>query len=408
MLLNGVTISGGSVNITATVSGAETPSAPTIGTVTQTVFTSGNLTASIPFTAPTNDGGSAITSYIATSIPGNLTGTLSQAVSGTITVTGLTTATAYSFVIQAINAIGISLASNASNSITTETAPATAEYLVVAGGGSGGDHRTAGGGAGGLLYYGAITAPKTPNGAAIAFVGSTAYVVSVSGVAGANASGSNSSVVGGAISIVATGGGAWNQVGGSGGGGGKLGVTGQGSAGGTPAGGGNNSSAGGGGGAGGIGNNSSGNAGGAGGIGLQYSAFAVLTGANAGQPTGTVTGGYFAGGGGGGGFGTGAGSGGNGGIGGGGAGGYGPYGAAYGASGSWGNPGAINTGGGGGGGSDLHSSNGNASKGFGASGIVIIAYQATRAWATGGTINSTTRSGWYLHIFTGSGTFTTL
>jgi hypothetical protein len=56
----------------------------------------------------------------------------------------------------------------------------------------------------------------------------------------------------------------------------------------------------------------------------------------------------------------------------------------------------------------LHNVNGNAAKGFGASGIVIIAYRGSKAWATGGTIDSTSRPGWYLHIFTGSGTFTTL
>jgi hypothetical protein len=39
---------------------------------------------------------------------------------------------------------------------------------------------------------------------------------------------------------------------------------------------------------------------------------------------------------------------------------------------------------------------------------VVIAYQSSTAKATGGTIDTTTRPGWYLHIFTGSGTFTTL
>lgn len=291
-------------------------------------------------------------------------------------------------------------------SIFTETLP-TIEYLVVAGGGSGGDHRNSGGGAGGLVYHGANSTTKTPNGSAKAFVRGTSYTVTVAGVAGADASGSNSSIVGGAINIVATGGGAHGVAGGSGGAG-AAGTAGQGFAGGTPGIGGNNSAMGAGGGAGGVGNNASGNAGGAGGVGLQYSEFPVLTGTNAGYPTGTLTAGWFAGGGGGGGLLNGAGSGGAGGIGGGGAGGYGPYGAAYGASGSWGNPGAVNSGGGGGGGSDLHNANGNAAAGFGASGIVIIAYRSPVALATGGTINTTARTGWYLHIFTGSGTFTTV
>jgi len=66
------------------VIGRTIPEAPTIGTVTLA-----GTTASVPFTAPANNGGSTILSYTATSTPGNITGTLSQAGSGTITVSGL-------------------------------------------------------------------------------------------------------------------------------------------------------------------------------------------------------------------------------------------------------------------------------------------------------------------------------
>ena len=93
------------------------PDAPIIGTAT-----AGNAQASVPFTAPTNDGGSIITSYTATSNPGNITGTISQAGSGTITVSGLTNGTAYTFTVTATNSIGTSAASAASNSVTP-TAP---------------------------------------------------------------------------------------------------------------------------------------------------------------------------------------------------------------------------------------------------------------------------------------------
>ena len=88
------------------------PGAPTIGTAT-----AGDGEATIPFTAPSSDGGSAITSYTATSSPGGITGTLSQSGSGSITVTGLTNATAYTFTVTATNAIGTSVASAASNSV---------------------------------------------------------------------------------------------------------------------------------------------------------------------------------------------------------------------------------------------------------------------------------------------------
>jgi hypothetical protein len=91
------------------------PGAPTIGTATAT----GSTTATVAYTAPASNGGSAITSYTATSSPGGITGTLSQAGSGTITVTGLTAATSYTFTVKATNAIGQGPASSASNSITT-------------------------------------------------------------------------------------------------------------------------------------------------------------------------------------------------------------------------------------------------------------------------------------------------
>lgn len=89
------------------------PGAPTIGTASISV-----LTASVPFTAPVSNGGATITSYTATSSPSGITGTLSQAGSGTITVSGLSTGTAYTFTVTATNAIGTSAASAASNSVT--------------------------------------------------------------------------------------------------------------------------------------------------------------------------------------------------------------------------------------------------------------------------------------------------
>ena len=89
------------------------PGAPTTGTAT-----AGPAQASVPFTAPASNGGSTITSYTATSTPGSFTGTLTQAGSGTITVTGLTNGTAYTFTVAATNATGTGAASAASNSVT--------------------------------------------------------------------------------------------------------------------------------------------------------------------------------------------------------------------------------------------------------------------------------------------------
>ena len=97
------------------------PPAPTIGAVTAT----GATTATVSFTAPSGNGGSSITSYTATSNPGGITGSITQAGSGTITVTGLTPSTSYTFTVKATNSIDTSSASSASASITTNvSAPA--------------------------------------------------------------------------------------------------------------------------------------------------------------------------------------------------------------------------------------------------------------------------------------------
>ena len=94
------------------------PGAPTIGSATAT----GTTTATVTFTAPASDGGSTILSYTATSSPGSITATITQAGSGTISVTGLSPSTSYTFTITALNSVGASLASTASNSITTSAA----------------------------------------------------------------------------------------------------------------------------------------------------------------------------------------------------------------------------------------------------------------------------------------------
>jgi hypothetical protein len=124
------------------------PGQPTIGTATQT----GTTSATVTFTAPASNGNSPITSYTAVSSPGGITGTLSQAGSGTITVNGLTPATPYTFTVYATNAAGNSTSSTTSNQITTQNAnPPSVEYLVVAGGAGGGKAVGGAGGAGGYL-----------------------------------------------------------------------------------------------------------------------------------------------------------------------------------------------------------------------------------------------------------------
>lgn len=166
------------------------PGAPTIGTAS---LRADGVSIDVPFTAPTDNGGNTITGYTATSSPGGFTGTLSQAGSGTIVVSGLDLSTAYTFTVTATNSIGTGPASAASNSVTTTsetfiqatggtatdsgdyrihtftgdgcfevtalgvfccggtaTTSNKVSYLVVGGGGGGGRNHGGGGGAGGL------------------------------------------------------------------------------------------------------------------------------------------------------------------------------------------------------------------------------------------------------------------
>jgi hypothetical protein len=92
---------------------ATVPDAPTIGTAT-----AGNTQASVAFTAPVSDGGSVITGYTAISTPGSIT---ASGASSPLTVTGLTNGVAYTFTVHATNAIGNSVESAASNSVTPFT-----------------------------------------------------------------------------------------------------------------------------------------------------------------------------------------------------------------------------------------------------------------------------------------------
>ena len=102
------------------------PGAPTIGTVTIS-----GTTATVPFTAPVDTGGSTITSYTAVSSPSGITGTLSQAGSGSITVSGLSGGTSYTFTVYATNAFGNSPSSSVSNSVTAVAAGIAASRLLI-------------------------------------------------------------------------------------------------------------------------------------------------------------------------------------------------------------------------------------------------------------------------------------
>jgi len=112
----------GSAWISLIANGA-VPLAPTIGTATVS-----GLTASVPFTGPTDFGDAAISSYTATSNPGGITGSNA---SSPISVSGLTANTSYTFTVTATNSYGTSNASSASNSITTATTPGAPTSVTV-------------------------------------------------------------------------------------------------------------------------------------------------------------------------------------------------------------------------------------------------------------------------------------
>ena len=90
------------------------------GAPTAVSAVAGNSQATISFIAPASNGGTAITGYTVTSSPGNLT---ASGTTSPITITGLTNLTTYTFTVKATNAIGSSLASDASSSVIPSAAP---------------------------------------------------------------------------------------------------------------------------------------------------------------------------------------------------------------------------------------------------------------------------------------------
>ena len=106
--------------ITITAAAPTAPAAPTVVTATP-----GNGSAGVSWTAPAN-GGSPITAYTVTpyvgataQVPSTITGTPPAT---TMTITGLTNGTAYTFTVTATNGVGTGPASAPSNAVTPSTA----------------------------------------------------------------------------------------------------------------------------------------------------------------------------------------------------------------------------------------------------------------------------------------------
>ena len=105
---------------------ASDPSSPVTpatvpGAPTSVVGVGGNGAANISWLAPAYDGGAAISVYIVTSVPGNIT--CSNGSTTNCQISGLTNGTAYQFSVAAQNAVGVGPSSTLSAPITPTAVP---------------------------------------------------------------------------------------------------------------------------------------------------------------------------------------------------------------------------------------------------------------------------------------------
>ncbi|MGN9810191.1 apiosidase-like domain-containing protein [Micromonospora sp. BQ11] len=106
----------------------ESGSAPTLpGAPTGVTGVAGNAQVSVSWTAPSSNGGSAITGYRVTGTPA---GTCTTTGATSCTVTGLTNGTAYTFRVTATNAVGTGPASAASAAVTPTASSTTYSTLT--------------------------------------------------------------------------------------------------------------------------------------------------------------------------------------------------------------------------------------------------------------------------------------
>jgi hypothetical protein len=126
----------------STHSNAVTPSAATVPSApTGVSAAAGQASATVNWTAPTNNGGSAITSYKITPFKAGVaqTAVTAEASATSTTVTGLTVGSSYTFTVAAINAVGTGTASAQSNAVipTSSSVPGAPTGVTAQAKGSG-------------------------------------------------------------------------------------------------------------------------------------------------------------------------------------------------------------------------------------------------------------------------------
>jgi len=110
--------SAGSSSSSSTSGGTTVAGAPTGVTVV-----AGDSEATVSWTAPASNGGASILSYTVLASPGGATATTSDGTTLSITVTGLTNGTPYTFTVKATNSVGGSAASSASSATVPVDVP---------------------------------------------------------------------------------------------------------------------------------------------------------------------------------------------------------------------------------------------------------------------------------------------